>query len=60
MPYITKKELWKIKKHWFELALEMSGGLDHSNFSISAEELWQMAIKNNEYNNDIINKAKGE
>ena len=59
MPYINKKELWKIKKYWFELALEMSGGLDHSNFSESAEQLWQMAVKDNMLNNDIVNKAKG-
>lgn len=60
MPYINKKELWKIKKYWFELALEMSGGLDHSNFSESAEQLWQMAVKDNMLNNGIINKVKGD
>ena len=50
----------QIKKFWFELALEMSGGLEHSNFNESAEQLWQMAVKYNMLNNDIINEAKGE
>lgn len=50
MPYIKNKELEKIKKFWFTLAMEMSGGLEHSRFSESIEELWQQAKK--EIDND--------